>query len=299
MPLIVAPLATPGEGQDAPGKILDGSLFATLGDVVFGAVDDRRVRIWLASLTGWFEGPGSTGTAEQAAGDGGWLNQAYRAPRTLEVLLRLRGASWDHVGPTLDDIKKAVPVRTPAPMMVVSDGRALQADVRQQGDVLVRRYSASAEVSIGLVAPDPRLYSIDPVLVATGLPQTVGGLSLLGGARTLPLSVNATVTSGVLTVTNDGNAEASPLFTVRGPCSPFTISHRATGATLRFAESVPAGRTLTIDTARRLAVMDQTATRTVTGTWFAYAPGVNEVAFSASAFDASALLISTHRHAYL
>jgi hypothetical protein len=89
-----------------------------------------------------------------------------------------------------------------------------------------------------------------------------------------------------------------PTFTVVGPSPRFSITHRATGRTLSFAEPVAVGRSLTIDTDRRTALLDGTASRVVTGTWFDYEPGVNEVAFSAPTYDSSALLVSTHRSAW-
>src|SRR5207237_3774320 len=140
-----------------------------------------------------------------------------------------------------------------------------------------------ARFSISLVAADPRRYDSALTIQTTGLPRTTGGLTLGGTGLTLNgtgLKVGATVTAGVLSAYNFGNMPTRPVFTIQGPCPAFSLTHRGSGRTLRVADPVAAGRSLVIDTDRRRAVLDGTAARTVTGTWFEYAPGNNDVAFS-------------------
>jgi hypothetical protein len=160
---------------------------------------------------------------------------------------------------------------------------------------LVERLRNWARFSIALTAPDPRRYAVGITRAETGLPSTSGGLSL---PVSLPVSIGATVTSGVLSATNDGNMGTRPTLAVYGPVAPFALTHRGTGQTLRFHESVPAGRFLLLDTDRRRALLDGTAGRRVTGSWFEYGPGINEVAFTAATYDPDARLVSEHRSAW-
>lgn len=270
---------------------------ATLGSLVFGGVDALGTRIWLSTLKGWDEGVASTGNVEQrAADDGGWPDQAYRAPRVVELGLTLVGPDFLTVSKSINAIESGLPLNALGTLVVDDHGLQLQANVRKSGDLVADRKAAKAAVSLSLIAPDPRRYATNTVTASTGLPVTTGGLVL---PLVLPLSLAATMSSGVLSVTNDGNADALPVFTITGPCpAGATITHRGTGASLRFTEAIGAGHTLTIDTASRTAVLDGTASRTVIGTWFSYSPGVNEIGFSASSYDAGALLTSTHRSAW-
>lgn len=304
MPIIVeqpSPEAFRNYGA-LPGTVIDTDLVATLGGVTLGVVDDSGVWIHLSGLDGWWQAVGSSAEVSQRPGeDGGFSTMPYRKPRDIALTIEPRGLDFDHVTPTLEGILAALPLR-PDTLTVSKGDMALQATVQLDGDPVVTRQGHQAKITADLVALDPRRYSIDTVTVATGLPQTTGGMSLDGGTLSLPLSIGATTTSGLLSVTNGGNEVTNPVLTVTGPCPPFAIANQATGAILRFADAVADGRSLVIDTGRGLALMDGVATRTVTGTplrAFAYAPGDNEIAFTADSYDAGALLTSQHRHAYL
>ncbi len=167
--------------------------------------------------------------------------------------------------------------------------------VRQEGEFNVEGTQTVTRFSLSLLAPDPRKYAVDVTSAETALPSSAGGLSL---PLSLPVSVGATVTAGVLTVTNRGNTAAPAVLTVVGPCPPFTITRRGSGESLRFTEALPAGRTLVIDTYRNRALLDGTALRVLSGSWFNLAPGVNEIAFSASSYDPAARLRIESRSAW-
>lgn len=302
MPILVGGQPNPEAFRDyggPPGMVIDTDLVATLGAVTLGVVDNRGVWVHLSGLDGWWQSVGSTAQVSQRAGDnGGFSTVPYFKPRDIALTIEPRGLDFDHVTPTLEAILAALPLR-PTTLMVSKADVALQATVQLDGDPVVTRQGYQAKITADLIAPDPRRYSVDTATASTGLPQTSGGLSL---PLVLPLSVGAVAASGALTVTNDGNTDTNPTLTVAGPCPPFTIANRTTGAILRFADAISSGRALVIDTDRGLTLLDGTATRTVTGTplrAFTYAPGDNEIAFSAASYDAGALLTSTHRHAYL
>lgn len=305
MPIIVAsPAPEDYAGHDVPGRLLDGNLYAELNGKPLGVVDDRGVRIHLAAIKGWYEPAGSTGqVAQRAAADGGWASQNFRKPRSIEILLRLRGSSWAHVGASLDEVLAALPLSLAD--LKVSDGlRFLQASVRQDGDPLLARRGVGAEVSIPLVAPDPLRYAVSEQSASTGLPQTIGGMSL---PLSLPLSIGATVASGRLAVANAGNAATPPRFEIAGPVpAGARVTLVSSGASLYIPHEVPAGRTLILDAASQTALLDGTAPRLVTGVWF-HLPGssvdnptgADEVAFSAPSFETAARLTAHWRSAYL
>jgi len=270
---------------------------ATLGDLVFGDVDPHGTAIWLSQLKGWDEGTGTTGTSEQrAADDGAWLTPAYMPPRLIEMELTLRGTSFRGVSRSISRIAAGLPLSALEVLEVDNHGDVHQALVRQAGNMLPTQKAALGRVSLSLLAPDPRRYSTDESSTSTGLPQTSGGLSL---PISLPVTIGATVSSGVLVAVNAGDVATPVRFAIAGYCPPgATVTHLGTGQQLRFADEVPAGRVLEIDTAARTALMDGTASRTVTGSWFYLQPGINEISFSASAYHPDAELTCTHRSAW-
>lgn len=276
-----------------PTALHTGTL--TLGDVTLGETDDNGVDWILEAITGWSDAPPSTGTVDQRSADhGGWAGQAFYAPRAIELTGAIVAADWATCGAAIDQLMAAIPLGM-TDWLVVDEGyRSLQALVRQDGDPIIARSDGWARFSISLVAPDPRRYSSTQVTASTGLPVTSGGLSL---PITLPLVIGATTASGRLVVTNDGNMPTRPVFAVAGPCPPFAISH-GSGRRLAAPEAVGAGRTLYIDVDKRMALLDGTALRIITGSWFDLDPGVNEIQFSAATFDASAQMTISYRSAW-
>lgn len=296
MPIYTIPPAPAGQqGWGTPGEPL-GAVRVTLGEVTFGQTDDYGVEWILTNLRGWFELPGSTGEMEQRASDhGGWPSPSYTTPRLIEVEGHAQGP-WEALSAALDRLNAAISVSRMAPVAVMDrDGTTRQADVRQGGDPLFARNPASVNVSLSLVAPDPRKYATTVTTAETGLPQTSGGIVL---PRSLPYTINATVDSGVLVAHNAGNMSTRPTLRVYGPAPEVRITHRNSGRTLVTHEAVAAGRFLELDTDRKLALLDGTAARLVTGSWFEYEPGDNEVAVTASTYDAGTRLWSQHRSAW-
>jgi hypothetical protein len=300
MPIPVALPGLVGAGPGIPGTSLQPRL-ATLGELTFGVADQYGTLVYLNRVDGWSGATGTTNQVDQRASDsGGWLDPAYMPPRAISLSLTLVGGSHRLTEQSVDAITAGIPLDTLETLTVYStDGSALQADVRQGGDVLASQTAATAQVSVALIAPDPRRYSTTSTQVSTGLPVTSGGRTIVDAYVVNDALVLAdTATAGVLAVTNDGNMATRPTLTVMGPSPAFWLTHIETGKTLRFADPIAAGRSLVIDTDRRRAILDGTAARTVTGTWFEYAPGANTVAFGAATYDPGALLISVHRSAW-
>lgn len=282
-------------GGATPGTIVQ-QRFAFLGDVLLGGVDDFGTVVYLNDLAGW---EGSTGTTLQtenrSAADGAWVSPANLPGRVIEVTLTLQGRSFSDVAKSLRRISGQVPLNAPVDLVVNDHGDELMAGVIQGGEVLSTQKASHARASLSLFAEDPRRYSVDLVTASTGLPLTTGGLRL---PFRLPQRVAGVVQLGIITATNDGNLDTPPVFTVVGPCPPFMLTHRGTSKTLRYHEAVPAGRTVVIDTATQTVLLDGVAPRYVTGSWFTYAPGRNEVAFTADTYDADASVVSQHRNAW-
>lgn len=283
MPILVGTVET-GDGE--AGDVLQRR-YATIGDLLFGGIDPFGTRVYLVDIKGWHSS-GTTGSVQQrAADDGGWLTPAYLTPRPVELVLRLRGRDFPSIGSSLDRIINSVPVKALADLNVFDHAQQLVAAVRQNGDILVDRKAAAATVSIPLIAPDHRRYSPVLEVASTGLPTSSGGLSL---PVRLPVSLGATSTTGRVLILNSGNESTPPIFTVHGPCPPCTITQLGTGRQLQVPDAIPAGHFLTIDVDKHTALLDGTASRVVTGTWFMLPPGESQVAFTGGPYDPGANL---------
>jgi hypothetical protein len=292
------PIPIPGSGGPlTPGVIPTGIVSYLLGSLLVpnNYVDAMGVR-WGIDYIDGLDGLGDTGDVEQYPADhGGWALPAYYKPRELEVLGWLVSPHWSFTSTAVNQLKAALPIQSLTDLVVSVPGepdRLMR--VRQQGKPLFKREGRHCQYSLSLVAPDPRMYSTDETVESTGLASSVGGLTL---PFSLPFTIPAVTTSGVLTVTNEGDESTPQMLKVTGPCPPFTLRHNS-GRTLSYGEAVPAGRFLLLDVSRKQALLDGVAARFVSGSWFEYAPGVNTVTFEASTYDAGALLTSTHRSAW-
>ena len=88
---------------------------------------------------------------------------------------------------------------------------------------------------------------------------------------------------GPTTVTNDGVAEALPVWTVTGPATNPSLTNITNGQILNFDGIVPAGQTLTVDMANQTATMaGANVFALISGDWIQLAVGTNRVTYSAT-----------------
>lgn len=299
MPILVEPASGPSGGRI--GSVYDP---VQLGEVIFGQTDSYGVDWILEEFSGWHDGVDSTAQGSQRpATDGWWMTSALRGGRVLTLKGTAVSDSWDTAEAARNRLLTAIPLRTPEPLTVYTP-TPLQAWVQQLGQPLAKVFGETFAFSLSLQAPDPLRYAVSEQSASTGLPQTIGGMSL---PLSLPLSIGATVASGRLAVANAGNAATPPRFEIAGPVpAGARVTLVSSGASLYIPHEVPAGRTLILDAASQTALLDGTAPRLVTGVWF-HLPGssvdnptgADEVAFSAPSFETAALLTAHWRSAYL
>jgi hypothetical protein len=274
-----------------------------IGDIALDrrVVDAYGVKFIITRLQGWDDGwQGSATSTPRQSAHGSWPSPVWAAGRVVQADGRIEAGTWDAATLAWERLLAAVPLSRLTTMTVeTGEGGvpARQAAVRQAGSPLVsKRTHGYLMFSLSLEAPDPRRYSVVELASSTGLPVTTGGLRV---PIRVPVRVNATVTSGRVTVTNDGNEAAPVALEVTGPCpAGATVTNLTTGQQLTIPEAVPAGQVLVLDSRAKTARIDGVAARTVTGTWFDLLPGANELAFGAPAYDAAAQLTIRYRHAW-
>lgn len=118
------------------------------------------------------------------------------------------------------------------------------------------------------------------------------------------LSATVVVSSGTdpLTITNAGNANAYPVFTITGPGTTFTISNLTTGHNLVLDETLVAGDTVEIDTRAHTIVKNgsENVYDGFSGSFIYIQPGSNTLSFTAvSGTDANTQLQTVFSDTYI
>lgn len=275
-----------------------------LGNIKMYAYDDQPPdafgTYWgLTQLDGWEDGWEGTSSPEQRSQqDGVWIGPQYAGGRVIHVGGTIEDISWDGVTRAWDRLLVQLPFVATGPITVsMGEGSEVvkTALIRQhEKPILSERFGERAEFSLSLLAPDPRRYAVTPSVVDLVLPLALGGIA---PPLTPPLTVVGTSTVSQATLTNDGTVTTYPILTITGPCPPATIVNLTTSEALRVVDEVPAGQTLVID------VLNGTATnggqyRNVRGVWWGLVPGINQVSFMASSYDAGAQLSISYRSAW-
>ena len=242
-----------------------------LGDLALNVIDDAGVEWIVTANDGWVGTPGTTQQLVQRQADhGGWPGTSYFTPRALPLAVTINAPSEALRDQAIAALKAAAAL-TATPMRV-KDGFDRTASVLRQGETLVNRFGNVAEVSLSLIAPDPRLYSTTQHTGLCNLPAIVGGLVF---PITFPITFTGSVSSGAIPVSNQGNIDSPPLLRITGPVvTPVVTLQRSDGTVqqLTYQGSLGALDYLDLDCGpRRTAILNATASRrgllTVTGGW--------------------------------
>lgn len=264
-----------------------------------GTKDEYGVDWGLTALDGWFDGWEGSSTVEQKSrADGGWVSPQYAGPRIVHVSGTISAPSWDTATQAWDRLLSEFPFRELATMRVTTGDGAVpeqMALVRQhEKPVLSNRFKGRAELSLSIVAPDPRKYATTTQTTSLVLPLLSGGIA---PPLTPPFTVTGSTTVSQATLTNAGTVTTYPMLTITGPCPSARISNLTTSESIRVVDAVPAGQTLVIDTLNGSASVNGQFRR-VLGSWWGLQPGANEVAFTADGYDAAAQLSLSFRSAW-
>ena len=254
----------------------------------------------LSGLTGWLDLPGMrTATADRPGRHGGYPGQQRAGSRLIEasfIVAREDAAALpalrDALAPTEDPVEEPLVIwaGTDAPQLVYA--RVERAAVPTDYE-----FSLGFErATVQWLSSGARRLSLAEHVEETGL--IAGALS---GGLEWPLEWpiewgTGTQVGGVLTVRNEGNVAAWPIFEVEGLVAGPIIRQQSTGETLRFDPSwtVDAGQVVEIDTDFRAVTLSgvRRDDRLWDRGWFPLLPGVDtSIAFTAAgAWTSSARL---------
>lgn len=155
----------------------------------------------------------------------------------------------------------------------------------------VRVRPTYATWSFQVASEDWRKFGAEQVQ-STALPASSGGLTI---PFTIPFAIASVLTSGVVTLENDGNEIGPTRIRIDGPAVGPVVTHVGSGRALKFASSqeLLAGEWLDIDMEAHTVLANGQASRSSWITsrgWSQFEPGLNQWAFTAASFTPGALM---------
>lgn len=265
-----------------------------VGDLILGAIDRNGSRWKLKTFDGWTGSPGSTlELTQKARGHGATSSEPFLTPRHMTLGGMITNPDPAGLNASLNDLNAAVTLDE-FQLSVNESGTIRHVYAARNGDVLTPKVNNRvATFSIQIVADDPLKYGA-LVTAVTLLPSSTGGLIY---PITYPITYTGISNSGIVQVINTGNAPAPVWLRIDGPipAGGWTVTHIGKKKSLTFAVSLAltAGEFVTVDMENREVLAQGQAARAgyVTSRgWFTLDPGVNEIAFSAQNYSATAQL---------
>jgi len=261
---------------------------ATLGTFELSATHAGDVDVILTNLSGWGAPASTVETVQRPRGHGVWVGEGFHVGKYMTLTGTIVAPTPDQANATFDELAAAASL-TPTTWTVVERSLTRSMTVVRSGDIThaVSGDGTVIDWSLVLLAGDPRKTSTE-LSGSTGLPSTSGGMSF---PMSFPFSFTETVTSGVVTLTNPGNAPGRVTLRITAGVGGLTgpaVTHIASGATLQFATSltIPEGNWIDVDMEAQTVLENGQAGATrngwVTGRgWSSFDPGANQWAFTA------------------
>lgn len=261
--------------------------------VVLNTLDANGVKWIVRGFDGWGGVAPTIQVVQKPRQPGGWAGLSYGQSRYLALAVMVVAPTPTGLNVALDALNAAVAFGD-CTLTVAEAAFTRSMTVRRNSDVQVSRVTnLIANVQFQVVAVDPRKLGTT-LTGSTALPATSGGLTV---PFTVPFTINSTVVSGAVSFTNPGNESGPVTIRVDGPCTGPVITHSSanTSNALTFSSSLSlgAGEFLLIDMDKHTALANGQATRAgyiTSRGWSSFDPGANTWSFTASAYNANALL---------
>lgn len=280
-----------------------GNRPVTLGSLALLSTDDSGVDWVVDKVSGW-DSPGvRADTPSRLADHGAWASPVYLDSRPITIAGSIAAPDEASRDAAVEQLIAAVSLTDT--VLVVGETIPKQATVRRSGQLLIELEGPyNASYSALVTAADPRRYATVLQSQSTGLPVTSGGLTF---PLTFPLTFSSTSTGGTFSLVNDGSIGTRPVFTITGPVSePVIVAERPDGSTMQLAYSADlgAGDVLVIDCGAHSVILNGGTSRrrflSAQPSWPEIDPHSSlMVQWTASSYDAAALLTGTARSAWM
>lgn len=285
MPVLVglAPLAPP---PVTPGTV-ELPTRALLGDsgIVLGDVDAYGCTWNWSPSNAWGPKPAPREqTGDRSYDHGQWDFSRYYGPRMIPIPGHVRAPDHTTLHAAEQRLRDAVGVNQ-FTFRVMEPGFDGYAMVRQQGELLWSEVNRNtATFSIGLYAPDPLIYSMNPETFELAFPTSTGGRQW---PTSWPGSWDAVTVSGSAVLANEGAFSIGLDLRVDGPASTVTIAFPDTGEALNLDNPdgpllLGEGEWLNVNTTTTEVVLNGDAHRRswAYGEWLTLPTGLTKIAIA-------------------
>lgn len=279
---------------------------AKLGGLVFGGVDTDGVQWILTDISGFYDIDLEGETGARAWRDGDWVGKGWiRGHRfTMKIAVKTDENRADLVTRAVEAIKRALPVRTPAPLVVQDREQVTAEDVICEDKVKVTRWRTAAHIEIPLLAPSSIRYAADWETGATawevyetGLPKKSGGLRV---PFTVPFIIRSESVAGELRFIVAGSARPLSQIIITGPAKNPVIRDAVAGWRVAVDLDIKEGERLVIDPGARTVELNGASRRgAISGGFPALDVGEHLITWSADAFSPGARLKIRVAESYL
>lgn len=253
--------------------------------------EDSGVEWLLDDIQGWGSPASTLESVSRPGANGTWSGEAYLGPRSLGFTGRVRCPSPSLLSDALDRLNDAVSLDTTR-VTVAEAGRERYCYARRAPtDVAMQKVSDESWLwSFQMVADDPRKYG-GAVSLSTSLASSSGGFTF---PLTMPLSINATSVSGIVTIFNEGNISSPLMVRFDGLTVGPKIVHTQTGKIWSAVGStIDTGEFWTVDMDKRQVLAQGQSSRSGSVTernWLELLPGQNDYQFAADTYNAASLM---------
>lgn len=279
---------------------------AKLGGLTFGGIDTDGVQWILTDISGFYDIDLEGETGARAWRDGDWVGKGWiRGHRfTMKIAVKTDENRPDLVTRAVEAIKRALPVRVPAPLVVQDREQVTAEDVICEDKVKVTRWRTAAHIEIPLLAPSPVRYAADWETGATawdvyetGLPKKRGGLRV---PFRVPFIIKSESVAGELRFIVAGSARPLSQIIISGPVKNPVIRDAFAGWRVAVNLDIQEGERLVIDPGARTVELNGASRRgAISGGFPALDVGEHLVTWSADAFSPGARLKIRVAESYL
>ena len=267
-----------------PGVVLNG--------LSLNGLESSGVKWTLDKFEGWAGSPASSIQVERKPrASGGWAGTGYLVPRHIVAEGYVRAPTEALLEDAFNRLKVATTLTTGV-LMVTEAAQTRSANVRREDGVGISYVTPTiGRWSIQLVAPDPRTFGTT-LSGSTLLPVVSGGLTV---PFTVPFSINSTIVSGQVSLTNPGNIAGPVTLRIDGPVTGPIMTHVSTGRALVFATTLVlgVGEWIEVNMERHEVLANGQSSRNgwVTSRgWSQFEPGANTWSFQATSYDPGSML---------
>jgi len=265
--------------------------------ISLGASDANGTQ-WVLNDFSGLDGVPTAGQVVQRAGDhGGYASPQFLAPRPITLTITASAISQAQRDVARYALHQAIPVGSGGgsdlALFTFNEPVAKQCYVRGSGTAVTESCVSTSEVefTVGLIAPDPRLYSaVQHSAVGTAGSRAAG----LAPPWTPPITLPAGAPPASVSVTNAGNFETRPTVTIQGPITAPQVQNVTTGQIVSYsALTLGAGDLLVLDFMNRVGTLNGVyRPADVSSAWSVMPPGATTFQMLGTASSGASMTVS-------